>query len=261
MAQILTKFGSDLAKWSAIRAAFFSDVFDSSTGFMRPRMSDGTFKKDFDVLNTDEPGFIEGNTWNYSLYVPHDPATLIKLMGGNKRFVPHLDSLFSMQLPDSFFAKTEDITRDGIIGNYVHGNEPSHHIAYLYNWTDKPWKTQEKVRMILRKMYHPTPHGLSGNDDCGQMSAWYIFSALGFYPVCPGSPEYQLGSPNIYEALLHLENGKTFTIKIYNQGKANVYVSKVLLNGKRVITHAINHNDIMAGGILSFYMGEQPAIN
>ncbi len=212
------------------RSQNFRNVFDASTGFMRPRLSDSSFKKPFDVLNTDEPGFIEGNTWNYSLYVPHDPYSMIKLMGGPTRFVRHLDSLFTMQLPDSFFANTEDITRDGIIGNYVHGNEPSHHIPYLYNFAGKPWKTQETVRMILKKMYHPTPAGLSGNDDCGQMSAWYILSALGFYPVSPGTDDYQLGSPIVKEARIHLENGNTFTIKARNQGPKNVYVSKITID-------------------------------
>ena len=247
------------------RAQNFKNVYDPSTGYMRPRLSDGTFRKPFDVLNTDEPGYIEGNAWNYSLYVPHDPETLIQIMGGNKRFVPHLDSLFTMQLPDSFFANTEDITRDGIIGNYVHGNEPSHHIPYLYNWTNKPWKTQEKVRMILEKMYHPTPAGLSGNDDCGQMSAWYIFSALGFYPVCPGSDEYQLGSPLVTKATIHLENGKTFTIKTKNQSKRNVYVKKVAINGGLQHAgrtsagtiadgHTLYHDEILNGGEMLFFM-------
>ncbi|MBC7552976.1 MAG: glycoside hydrolase family 92 protein, partial [Taibaiella sp.] len=253
VAQMCSYFAPTLKADLMVRSQYFKNVFDAGSGFMRPRLSNGTFKKEFDVLNTDEPGFIEGNTWNYSLYIPHDPAALVQLMGGNKRFVPHLDSLFSMQLPDSFFAETEDITRDGIIGNYVHGNEPSHHIPYLYNWTDKPWKTQERVRMILEKMYHPTPHGLSGNDDCGQMSAWYIFSAMGFYPVCPGSPDYQLGSPNIAEAVLHLENGKTFIIKTVNQGTKNVYVTKTTLNGKK-LAHTITHNEIMNGGEMTFYM-------
>ncbi len=248
------------------RSKNFLNVFDSSTGFMRPRLSDGTFKSKFDPLNTDEPGFIEGNAWNYSLYVPQAPWTLIKLMGGNKKFVRHLDSLFTMQLPDSFFANTEDITRDGIIGNYVHGNEPSHHIPYLYNFTDRPWKTQEKVRMILDKMYHPTPDGLSGNDDCGQMSAWYVFSALGFYPFCPGSEFYELGSPLVNGAAIHLENGKTFFVRAVNQGKKNVYVSKVLLNGKRIDlmkyrTHELLHFEIVNGGELVFFMSDKPNRN
>ena len=127
---------------------------------------------------------------------------MIELMGGKAKFTKHMDELFTMHLPDEFFAETEDITRDGIIGNYVHGNEPAHHAAYLYNWTDDPWKTQERVRMILRNQYRPTPDGLGGNDDCGQMSAWYLFTALGFYPVAPGSGEYALGSPVIKTASL-----------------------------------------------------------
>ena len=236
------------------RSANYKNVFDAGTGFMRPRMSDGSFKKKFDVLNTDEPGFIEGNTWNYSLYVPHAPDELIQMMGGKKRFTRHLDSLFTMQLPDSFFAKTEDITRDGIIGNYVHGNEPSHHIAYLYNWAEMEWKTQERVRMIMRKMYHPTPDGLSGNDDCGQMSAWYIFSALGFYPVAPGSDEYALGSPAVASAVLHLENGKTLKIIANNQSDKNVYVQRVTINGKALGRNFITHQEIMNGGEIVFDM-------
>jgi predicted alpha-1,2-mannosidase len=236
------------------RSENYRNVFDDKSGFMRPKMSDHIFKKSFDVLNTDEPGYIEGNAWNYSLYVPHAPAEMIKMMGGRKQFAQHLDSLFTMQLPDSFFAKTEDITRDGIIGNYVHGNEPSHHIAYLYNWTYEPWKTQERVRMIMKKMYKPTPDGLSGNDDCGQMSAWYILSAMGFYPVAPGSQDYSLGSPAVDNATLHLENGKTFTITAKNQGPKNVYVQKVTLNGKTLDRSYITHKEIMNGGELVFFM-------
>jgi predicted alpha-1,2-mannosidase len=240
-----------------LRSANYRNVYDAATGYMRPKMIDGAFKKDFDVLNTDEPGYIEGNAWNYSLYVPHAPAELIQMMGGSKKFTRHLDSLFTMQLPDSFFAKTEDITRDGIIGNYVHGNEPSHHIAYLYNWTDEPWKTQERVRMILKKMYKPLPAGLSGNDDCGQMSAWYILSALGFYPVAPGSDQYSLGSPCVDDAVLHLENGKTFAIKTKNQSARNIYVQRVVLNGRTLDRRYITHGEIMSGGELVFYMSDK----
>jgi predicted alpha-1,2-mannosidase len=239
------------------RSANYKNVFDPSTGFMRPRMSDGSFKKEFNELNTDEPGFIEGNTWNYSLYVPHAPDSLIKMMGGKKRFVKHLDSLFTMQLPDSFFAHTEDITRDGIIGNYVHGNEPSHHVAYLYNWADAPWRTQERVRMIMQKMYRPVPDGLSGNDDCGQISAWYIFSAMGFYPVAPGSSHYDIGSPCVNAAVLYLENGKTFSIKAKNQSSKNVYVQKIELNGKELDRLYIKHDEIMNGGELVFHMSDK----
>jgi len=161
-------------------------------------------------------------------------------------------------LPDKYFANTEDITRDGIIGNYVHGNEPSHHVAYLYNYADAAWKTQEHVRMILKKMYRPTPDGLSGNDDCGQMSAWYLFSAMGFYPVCPGSDKYELGSPAIDNAVLHLDNGRTFTIKALNQGDKNVYVQKVTLNGKTLDRTYITHAEIVKGGELVYYMSNKP---
>jgi len=256
IAQAAKKLGrTDVYQEYSKRSENFRNVYDASIGYMRPRLGDGSFKKEFDVLSTNDQGFIEGNAWNYSLYVPHDPAALIELMGGKKRFVQHLDSLFTMELPDKFFAETEDITRDGIIGNYVHGNEPSHHVAYLYNWTDQPWKTQERVRMILKKQYRPTPDGLGGNDDCGQMSAWYIFTSLGFYPVAPGSDQYALGSPAIGTAVLQLENGKTFTIKAMDQGEKNVYTRKVLLNGTPLTRRYITHKEIMEGGELVFYMG------
>lgn len=240
------------------RSENYKNVYDPSTGYMRPKLSDGSFRKEFDPLKTDNQGFIEGNAWNYSLYVPQYPDAMIALRGDKKAFSRHLDSLFTMHLPDEFFAETEDITRDGIIGNYVHGNEPSHHAAYLYNWTGEPWKTQERVRMILKKMYKPSADGLGGNDDCGQMSAWYIFTSLGFYPVCPGSTEYILGSPAVKSAVLTLENGKTFTVEAPNQSETNVYVQKVTLNGKPVVSNSITHEDIMNGGKLVFTMGAKP---
>ncbi|RFM29462.1 GH92 family glycosyl hydrolase [Deminuibacter soli] len=240
------------------RSEYYKNVYDASSGFMRPKLSDGTFRAAFDPLSTINEGFIEGNAWNYTLYVPHDPAQLITLMGGKKRFVQYLDSLFTMELPDKYFAETEDITRDGIIGNYVHGNEPSHHVAYLYNWAGEPWKTQERVRMILKKMYAPKSDGLGGNDDCGQMSAWYIFSTLGFYPVAPGSDQYSLGSPAINGAVLNLENGKTFTIEAQNQSDKAVYVKQVLLNGQPLNRLYITHSEIMNGGKLVFVMSTKP---
>lgn len=239
------------------RAAYYKNVFDVSTGFMRPRLSDGSFKKEFDPLDTEGQGFIEGNAWNYSLYVPQDPAAMIELMGGRKRFVAHLDSLFTMHLPDKYFEHTEDITRDGIIGNYVHGNEPSHHVAYLYNWAGMPRKTQERVRMIVKHQYHTGADGLGGNDDCGQMSAWYMFSVLGFYPVAPGSEEYSIGSPTVEGAVIHLENGNTFTIVAENQSDANVYVKKMLLNGQPYNKSTLSHADIMKGGKLVFVMSDK----
>lgn len=236
------------------RSQNFRNVFDPKTGFMHPKLNDGTFRKAFDPLTTINQGFIEGNAWNYTLYVPHDPVALIKLMGGNKRFVTYVDSLFSFNLPDKYFAETEDITRDGIIGNYVHGNEPSHHVAYLYDWTDKPWKAQDKIRMILKRMYKPTPDGLGGNDDTGQMSAWYIFSTLGFYPVAPGSDQYAIGSPAVNHAVIQLEGGKTFTINVKNQSDKNVYIQKITLNGQVHNSLFLSHADIMNGGEVTFVM-------
>ena len=236
------------------RSRNYLNVWDPSSGFMRPRKRDGSFRENFDVLSTHGQGFIEGNAWNYSLYVPHDPAELIRLHGGKKRFTEHLDSLFTMYLPESFFAETEDITREGIIGNYVHGNEPSHHVPYLYNHAGAPRKTQYWVRHIMDHKYLPAPDGLSGNDDCGQMSAWYIFSALGFYPVAPGSDRYDLGSPLVKEASINLENGRKFTVTAVNQGPGNVYVKKAELNGVKLDRLWITHDEIMQGGSLVFYM-------
>lgn len=239
------------------RSSNWKNVYDPSIGFMRPRMADGTFRKEFDVLETHGQGFIEGNSWNFSLYVPHRPEALMELMGGRKRLSSYLDSLFSMHLPDEFFAHTEDITREGIIGNYVHGNEPSHHVAYLYHITREPYKTQEKVRMILKDQYNNGPDGLGGNDDCGQMSAWYIFSSLGFYPVAPGSDEYWLGSPSVKSATINLENGKKFVVKAVDQSPENVYVKRVTLNGKTLRGFKIYHPEIENGGELVFYMSNK----
>jgi len=240
------------------RSGNWKNNFDPSIGFMRPRLADGSFKKDFDVLNTHGQGFIEGNSWNYSFFVPHDPTALMTQMGGKKKFAARLDSLFTMHLSDEFFKDTEDITREGIIGGYVHGNEPAHHVAYFYNWTDQPYKAQAQIRKILKMQYKPTPDGLGGNDDCGQMSAWYMFSSLGFYPVSPGGDEYALGSPAVNNASLTLENGKTFTVEAINQSDKNVYVQKVLLNGKELKTPFIKHGDITSGGKLTFYMSSKP---
>ena len=239
------------------RSENWKNNFDVTTGFMRPKLSDGTFKKDFDALNTHGQGFIEGNSWNYSFFVPQNPTGLIKAMGGKKVFTKKLDELFSMHLPDTFFAETEDITRDGIIGGYVHGNEPAHHVAYLYNWTDQPWKSQEIIRKTLKMQYKPTPDGLGGNDDCGQMSAWYIFSSLGFYPVSPGGNEYSIGSPTIKNAKINLENGKTFEIKVSNNSEKNIYIQKMLLNGKPLSKYFITHDDIVNGGLLEFTMSDK----
>lgn len=240
------------------RSENWRNVFDSQSGFMRPKLADGKFREKFDALQTHDQGFIEGNAWNYSLYVPHNPSEMIEKMGGKVKFEKYMDELFTMSLPDEFFAETEDITREGIIGGYVHGNEPAHHAAYLYNWTNAPHKTQERVRMILKHQYKPTPDGLGGNDDCGQMSAWFLFSTLGFYPVAPGNDQYSLGSPAIKTAVLKLENGKTLSIEAKNQSDKNVYVQKVELNGKEIKRTFITHSEIMNGGKLIYTMSNKP---
>ena len=259
IAQAARKLGKqDIYEEFMKRSENYKNVFDKKSGFMRPKLSDGSFKKEFDALDTHGQGFIEGNAWNYSLYVPHAPAEMITMMGGKERFSQHLDSLFTMELPDKYFANTEDISREGIIGNYVHGNEPSHHVAYLYNWTDTPWKSQDKIRMVLKDQYQTGADGLGGNDDFGQMSAWYIFSSLGFYPVAPGSEEYALGSPAVNEASINLHNGNTFKVIAVNQSDKNVFVEKVELNGKILEKPFINHSELMKGGELKFHMTETP---
>ncbi len=239
------------------RSENWKNVFDPSTGFTRPKLANGNFLKESDPLKTEGQGFIEGNAWNYSLYVPHDPSKMIEMMGGKQKFAAHLDELFTMDLPDTFFAETEDITRDGIIGGYIHGNEPSHHVAYLYDWTDEPWKTQERVRMILKMQYKASPDGLGGNDDCGQMSAWYIFSALGFYPVAPASGRYMLGSPAIRTAMLRLENGRQLSIEARGQGDKNVYVTNVELNGRPLDRRYLTYADLSGGGKIIFHMSSE----
>jgi predicted alpha-1,2-mannosidase len=236
------------------RSENYNHVFDATAGFMLNRKADGSFVRPFDALSTNGQGFIEGNSWNYSFFVPHQPETLIKLMGGDNAFAAKLDSLFTMHLEDKYFAENEDITRDGIIGTYVHGNEPAHHVAYLYNWTDKPWKTQERVRMILKNQYHPAPDGLGGNDDCGQMSAWYIFSTLGFYPVSPGNNEYAIGSPAINNAVIQLGNGKQLEIVANNQSDKNVFVKKITLNGRILTRPFVTYEEIEKGGKMIFEM-------
>ncbi len=239
------------------RSENYKNVFDPQLLHARPRYRDGRFKEDFDLQSTHGQGFIEGNSLNYSFFVPHDVPELIRLMGGEDKFVANLDSLFTMHLPDSFFAETEDVTREGILGGYVHGNEPSHHIVFLYNWTSQPWKTQYWQREIMDRMYVNKIDGLCGNDDCGQMSAWYIFSAMGFYPVCPGSGEYVLGAPYLPYIKVNLENGKTFEIKASGVSSKRRYVKSVRLNGEKYDGRTISYSDILAGGVLEFEMTER----
>lgn len=240
------------------RALNYRNVFDHQIGFVRARLSNGEWKTPYHLLSTHGEGFIEGNSWNYSFFVPHDVKGLIKEMGGDKQFIQRLDSLFTMHLPDEFFAETEDVTREGVMGNYVHGNEPSHHIAYLYAWTSQPWKTQYWVREIMNRMYRNSIDGLCGNDDCGQMSAWYIFSAMGFYPVCPGTNQYILGAPYFPYMKVNLGEGRYLEIKADKVSDKMRYVKSVKLNGKPYTKAYINYDDIKNGAELTFEMSSTP---
>ena len=240
------------------RALNYRNVYDTEIGFARPRYKDGSFLKKFDVLQTYGQGFIEGNSMNFSFHVPHDVLGVMKLMGGEKEYTRKLDELFKMHLPEKYYKDNEDITEECLLGGYVHGNEPSHHIPYLYAWTSQPWKTQYWVREVMNKMYKNHIRGLRGNDDCGQMSAWYIFSAMGFYPVCPGTDQYVLGAPYLPSVKLTLANGNTFEIKANGVSDKKRYVKSVKLNGKTYTKMYITHDDILKGGVLEFRMGATP---
>ena len=253
IAQLAQAIGEDSVSAAFThRAEAYRKVWDPSAGFMRPRLADGTFREAFDPMETHGQGFIEGNAWNYGLYVPHAPDSLIAWHGGPAAFTAHLDSLFTMELDDAYFAHTEDISRDGIIGNYVHGNEPGHHIAYLYNRAGAPEKTQERVRMICERMYGPGVDGLCGNDDAGQMSAWYLFSALGFYPVAPGSGWYELGSPNLRSAAIQVGYGNTLRIETVGNAPDKARVQSVSWNGEEISDWRIAAADLVQGGTLTY---------
>ena len=248
----------DIAQEYGKRAQYYRNIYDADLGFARPRFSDGSFKKDFDVLQTHGEGFIEGNSWNFSFHVPFDVKGLMSLMGGDKVFVQRLDELFGMHLPEEYYAANEDITIDCLVGGYVHGNEPSHHVPYLYAWTSQPWKTQYWLREIMNRMYRNDIRGLSGNDDCGQMSAWYIFSAMGFYPVCPGSDQYVLGAPYLPYVRLELPNGRTLEIKAPAVSDTKRYVKALYINGEKCDRLYITHRDILKGGVWEFVMDSKP---
>lgn len=240
------------------RALNYRNIFDRETGFARPRYADGSFKADFDPLQTYGEGFIEGNSWNFSFHAPHDVCGLVALMGGDRAFTARLDSLFSMHLPERYYEHNEDITADCLLGGYVHGNEPSHHVPYLYAWTSQPWKTQYWMREILDRMYRNDIDGLSGNDDCGQMSAWYIFSVMGFYPVCPGSGEYVLGAPYLPLVKVALPNGRTLEIRAEGVDDRHRYVREMRVNGERWTKNYVTVDDIMQGGVWEFRMSSTP---
>jgi predicted alpha-1,2-mannosidase len=229
------------------RAQSWKNVFDPKTGFMRPRKN-GNWIEPFDPKEVNNH-FTEGNSWQYSFYVPQDIETLMQMHGGEKKFETKLDSLFSTGNKTSG-RNQADIT--GLIGQYAHGNEPSHHMAYLYNYVGRPDKTQEKISFITKEFYKNAPDGLIGNEDCGQMSAWFVLSAMGFYPVCPGLPEYVLGKPLFDTITINLENGKKFVIS--KTAGNNGYVKNIELNGNRSLRSVIYHNQIIAGGKLNFVM-------
>lgn len=259
IAQMAKSLGKEKeAKEFTRRASFYRNLFDKKTKFIRARKSDGSWLNPFDPMNTHGQGYIEGNAWNYSLHVPQDIAGYIKLYGGKKGFIKMLDTLFTMHTPDEAIAATEDIEKNGIMGGYIHGNEPSHHIPFLYNYAGVPWKTQSIVHRIMTTMYSNTADGIPGNDDTGQMSAWYVFGTLGFYPVCPGSNEYVISGPCVSNAVIHLKNDKRFTISARNLSSSNIYIQSIRLNGKPLQKSVILHSDIVKGGMLEFVMGPKP---
>lgn len=258
IAQVARAMGkADVAQTFGKRANNWRHAFDAKTGFMRARKSDGKFREPFDPTasgyGTD---YTEGNAWQYSWYVSHDVHGLIKALGGDGKLVAKLDAVFDAKVDPKLFEHMEDIT--GLIGWYAHGNEPSHHVAYLYNYAGQPWRTQERLKQIIDSQYHARPDGLAGNDDLGQMSAWYAFTTLGFYPVAPASNEYAIGRPFVERATLHLPNGKTFTVSASPLDDAHPYVGAVTLNGKPLTKSALRHEDIVAGGELAFTMQAQP---
>ena len=248
----------DVAKEYYARALNYRNVFDKKRGFACPRDATGNFKSDFDPLQTHGEGFIEGNSWNFSFHVPHDVYGVMDLMGGEKVFLNRLNELFEMHLPKKYYEKNEDITEEGLIGGYVHGNEPSHHIPYLYAWTSQPWKTQFWTREIVDRMYRNDINGLGGNDDCGQMSAWYMFTVMGFYPVCPGTDQYVLGAPYFPYLKLQLPNGNTLEIKAPGVSDSQRYVQSLIINGKKYEKLYVTHADLLEGGVWEFKMGASP---
>jgi predicted alpha-1,2-mannosidase len=239
------------------RARNWKNVFDPKTGFVRARLANGGFREPFDPAaagyNAD---YTEGNAWQYSWYEPQDIGGLIHALGGEEKLVAKLDSVFDAKVDPKEFANVEDIS--GLIGYYAQGNEPSHHIAYLYDYAGEPWMTQRRLTRIVSTQYHTGPEGLSGNDDVGQMSAWLVFTALGFYPVAPASNQYVIGRPFVPRAALHLPNGKTFTVVADGLDAAHPYVGSVTLDGKPLARTYVTQGEIERGGELRFTMQTRP---
>ena len=246
------------------RASNYKNIIDTSTGFARPKHSNGTWLSPFDpkfIGNGNDRHYTEANAWQYTWFVPHDVQGLIILEGGKEKFIQRLDSLFTTG--SDIHSTVSDVT--GLIGQYAHGNEPSHHTAYLYNYAGAPWKTEDMVRNVMDNLYHAGPAGLCGNEDMGQMSAWYVLSAMGFYPVAPGQNAYAIGSPEFSKVIIHLDqnynSSKQFVIETENNSKANKFIQSATLNGKPLNKSWFNHAEIKNGGTLSFRMGAEPNKN
>ena len=258
ISQIAAKAGNtELAKEYAAKAEYYKRYLDPETKMMRGVMGDGSFRTPFNPRYSShmKSDYTEGNAFQWSFFAPHDMDNFITTIGGKKELETRLDTLFTTSSQVDGEEASGDIT--GLIGQYAHGNEPSHHMAYLYNWTDAPWKGQERLDQIMQNFYTNEPDGIIGNEDCGQMSAWYVMSALGFYQVAPGIPVYTLGRPMIDKALIHVKSG-IFEILVKNNSAANKYIKEVKLNGKVLDTPFINHTDVIKGGKLEFIMTDQP---
>lgn len=244
------------------RSNFYKNLLDPETRFMRARNTKGEWRTPFDPFSIAHEllggDYTEGNSWQYTWHVQHDVPGLVDLIGGNEAFSHKLDSLFFLDEELRGVAWVSDVT--GLIGQYAHGNEPSHHVAYMYNYVGQPYKTQRLVREVFDRFYMARRDGLCGNDDCGQMSAWYLFSAMGFYPVDPASGEYVLGAPQANEIVMHLPGNKTFTMRAENLSRENKYVKSVSWNGTPLEGFTIRHADIMKGGELVFEMTDQPVM-
>lgn len=239
------------------RSAFYRNLFNSKTGFFQPKNDKGEWIEPFDPYKYGANGgypFTEGNAWQYLWYVPQNIPDLISLTGGNKAFVAKLDTFFTV----SYQSGALNDNASGFVGQYAHGNEPSHHVAYLYACAGEPWKTQKYVAYIMNELYNDSSSGYAGNDDCGEMSAWYVFGALGFYPVNPVSGEYVIGTPMLEEAVILLPGRKTFTVKAPRKEDNEVYICSMKLNGEKYTKNYITHQNIMKGGILEFVMTASP---
>lgn len=242
------------------RAKNYIQLFDPNSGFMRAKLKDGKFVEPFDPFYSEhefsKSQYIEGNAWQHSFFVPHDVRGLAKLFPKKDGLDRMLDTLF--KAPSYMTGENQSPDASGFIGQYAHGNEPSHHIAYMYSYLGKPWKTQEKVRAIIDSMYHDKPDGYAGNEDAGQMSAWAVWSMMGLYPASPVNGEYVFGSPVLDKAEITMPNGKVFTIIANNNNKQNIYIQSITLNGKPYKKSYINHQDMLKGGTLEFKMGDKP---